>query len=294
MKKTISNLLKTLTAAAILATSIAPNMAFAASTGGSTISNTATITSENGSDTDITSETADTLITDAQLSIAKVCQTEDIRVGDDVTYLITVTNSGDAEARNVVVEDALDTSKVTLVSATEDAASGISYSVSTQAYQSTVAWTITEIAADSSVELTLVVNVNDSVATGTKLSNTASITSENGSGTDINSDTTSDEVVAPDLSVVKTVDKTSAREGDTLTYTITVSNNGTGTGRDFIVEDVISDLVTLDASTLTTSSNVSVNTSTNAGGNTVIDWTISELGAGETVDLTFSVTINAD
>ncbi|MCD8090661.1 MAG: DUF11 domain-containing protein [Clostridiales bacterium] len=248
------------------------------------------MTSENGNDEDISSETADTVITDADLSISKVCQTEDIRVGDDVTYLITVTNAGDAEARNVVVEDVLDTGMVTLVSVTKDDAAGISCSES----GGTVTWTIAEIAADSSVELTLVVNVNEGVSTGETLSNKASITSENGNDADIESETASDEIVAPDLAIVKTVDKTSARAGDTLTYTITVTNNGTGTGRDFIVEDVISDLVTLDASTLTTSSNVAVDTSTNADDNTVIDWTISELGAGESVELTFSVVINAE
>ncbi len=269
-------------------------------TGGDTIKNTATITSENGKSVNIASKSADTLITKARLQITKELLSEDIRCGDEIEYLITVTNTGDAEARNVKVDDELNPATVTFVSATSDDAQGISYKKVDSAYSQTVTWTINEIKPDAAVELHIVVRVNEGLEPGTTVKNGAKISSENGHDTDINTDDNEPkpgsgddsgspefEVGAPELSITKTVDKDSARSGDVLTYTITVANNGTGSARKFVVEDALSNLVTLNQDSFTStdpSAKQSLEGST-------IKWNVEELAKDSSVTFTFKATI---
>lgn len=265
-----------------------------AATGGDTISNTVKIVSENGEDVDIASTPAETLITKAVLSIKKECLTTDIRVGDEVEYKITVTNSGDAEARNVEVTDEINPAQVTFKSATQDSGKGISYTKTTAAYEEAIQWTITEIRPDTSVELRLVVKINDGVPTGTSIKNSAEITKENNkaqeppiSSDDDPSGSPEFTVVAPDLSVTKAVDKESARAGDTLKYTIVIKNNGTGTARNFSVEDAVSNLVTIKPDSFTTTDNQVTHKEV---GNQ-ITWTVPKLAPSGEITITFSVTI---
>ena len=48
------------------------------------------------------------------------------------------------------------------------------------------------------------------------------------------------EILEPSLSITKTVDKTTAQVGDTLTYTITVTNDGKGDAADIVLKDTFS------------------------------------------------------
>ncbi len=265
-----------------------------AATGGATIQNTAKIVSENGEVTDISSGTAETLITKSVLSIKKELLSEDIRVGDEIEYKITISNTGDAEARNVKVEDELNPAQVEFISATNTPEKGISYEKNTQAYEETIKWTITNINPDESTELRLKVKVKKGVETGTVIKNSAEITEENGKPEQppISSDSDPDgspefTVVAPDLSVTKTVDKESARAGDTLKYTIVIKNDGTGTARNFSVEDAVSNLVDIQTGSFTTTDD----TVTHSEVGNKITWSVPKLAPSGTITITFNVTI---
>ncbi|MCP2728672.1 SdrD B-like domain-containing protein, partial [Limnofasciculus baicalensis] len=81
-------------------------------------------------------------------------------------------------------------------------------------------------------------------ASGTTLTNTATVTAPNGfidTNPNNNSATDTDTIVAPtgDLSITKTDGVTTVTPGQKLTYTIVVSNNGSGTATDALVSDTI-------------------------------------------------------
>ncbi len=90
--------------------------------------------------------------------------------------------------------------------------------------------------------LTLTVVVNDDVADGTVITNTAVPTG--GTNTYVTTDavaTVTVEAPTCDLSINKDADESSVAPGDEITYTITVKNEGDTDCADLIVEDDLSD-----------------------------------------------------
>lgn len=157
-------------AAFTLTVAVAPSVA-----AGTVLSNTASVTSTTGDlDTNDLSATETTTVTAAaDLSVTKADNQDPVTAGNNLTYTITVTNSGPSNAATVSLSDTLPAG-TTFVSLSSPGG----WSCSTPAVGSggTVSCSIPSLAAGNAV-FTLVVQVGASVANGTVLSNTATVTS---------------------------------------------------------------------------------------------------------------------
>ncbi len=215
------------------------------------------------------------------LQVVKTVDKSRASQGQSLTYTITARNNGPATATGVTVTDAFPTGQVTLNTPTVTAGTSFANGV----------WTIGALAPGQEVVLT--VSGTITIASGT-IVNTAVIRGSN-TQTDErpeNNTSTVITIVSPtgpnpaestDLQVVKTVDKTRATVGQTLTYTITATNNGPNAATGVFVLDVLPRLqATFPAPTV--SAGTSFNTSTNI-------WSIGALGAGQSVTFTVTGTI---
>ena len=127
--------------------------------------------------------------------------------GDAVTWSFEITNTGDVTLGNIAVDDPY----LTALGKT------VSVSPTTLAPGAKATATVTTTASQAEVDAGIITNV--ATATGTEPVEQATITSEP-------STATVELVRHADLAVEKTVDKTTASIGDTLNYTITVTNTG--------------------------------------------------------------------
>ncbi|MEJ2696930.1 MAG: DUF11 domain-containing protein [Candidatus Sulfobium sp.] len=162
----------------------------------------------------------------ADLAITKTAP-ETIVAGNELTYVINVTNSGPDAATAVVVDDTLPLS------------SNVTY-VSSSPSQGSCSLSSNDLSCDigllnpgGTATITVVLDVDSATADGTQLINTATVT---GNITDPtpgdNTAQTTTTVTAPpppqvDLSVEKTDNPDPVTAGDNLTYTVTVTNNST-------------------------------------------------------------------
>ena len=211
------------------------------------------------------------------LTITKTVSAPTTALGDTVTYTITVTNT--SSATNVIVNDML---PAALNYSAQNASVG-SYSVGSGN------WVIGDMAASSSEILTIDAVISD--VSGT-ITNTATVTSDTAevNATD-NSAAVEVSPTAPppsssaDLEIIKTADAPDPQLGNTITYSIAVTNTSlitTATGV------VVTDL--LPASVSYTSQSASVGTYVPGTG----EWIIGDITPGSTSTLTLDVTITDD
>ncbi len=238
-----------------------------------TYTNTATV---SGNETDPAPGNNTSIITtepdpQADLAVTKTVSNPTPVVGDSVTFTITVLNNGPSEATGVTVADALP-SGYTLVSLTPS--------------QGTVAggvWTVGNLASGASATLTVVATVN---ATGF-YTNTATVSGNQPDPEPGNNTITITPTIPPtpdpkaDLSVTKTVSNPTPVVGDSVTFTITVLNNGPSEATGVTVADALPSGYTLVS--LTPSQG------TVAGG----VWTVGNLASGASATLQIVATVNA-
>ena len=153
------------------------------------------------------------------LSLVKTVDNESPKVGEQVTFTLTINNAGPSTATGVEVTDQLPDG-YTYISDTGngayDAASGI--------------WTVGSLEKDENQSLEIVVEV---LASG-NYNNQATISNvneedsnEDNDETDADANTDPSPVV--DLSLVKTVDNESPKVGEQVTFTLTINNAGPST-----------------------------------------------------------------
>ncbi|MBE6512730.1 MAG: DUF11 domain-containing protein, partial [Methanobrevibacter olleyae] len=158
---------------------------------------------------------------DVILDITKVANATEVYVGENVTFTITVTNVGDADATNANISDKLDPNFAWV--------SGGSYDEDSH----TVTWNIGTIqpGADNAVSVEVVVTV---LANGT-FNNTAVVKcDENETETNNSTNITVKQVI---LDITKVANATEVLVGDNITFTITVTNVGDGVGHNANVTD---------------------------------------------------------
>ena len=158
------------------------------------------------------------------LDITKSANATEVYVGDNVTFTITVTNTGDGVAHNANITDVLDA-----------AFEYVSSSPEAQRDGQTVTWTIGEIQPGETVSVTVTVTVT---ANGT-FNNTATVKCDENET--ITNNSTNITVKHVSLEIVKEGNTTDVLVGEEVEFTITVTNNGDATATNVVITDAIPD-----------------------------------------------------
>jgi uncharacterized repeat protein (TIGR01451 family)/fimbrial isopeptide formation D2 family protein len=196
--------------------------------------NTATATSTTP-DPNPGNNTDDKTVTplQADLAVFKTVSDSAPNVGDTIVFGIAVANYGPDTATNVVVNDLLPAG-VTYVSHTiQDAPVGSTY------VPGTGVWTIGTVATDDFPILQIVATV-DSPSSGipSAVTNTATVSGrEYDPDQSNNTDTATETPKYADLAVDKVVSDATPNVGDTITFTITLTNLGVDTATNVTVLD---------------------------------------------------------
>ena len=160
-------------------------------------------------------KTSSVNITVPEIIPNKTADIENPNFGDNVTYTVTVTNDGNADAKAVVVRDVLG-KDLKFVSATGT----YTFDEATN----TITWTV-DVDAGKTETFTVVAtvinygNVTNSLVVGNKTFNK--------------------NVTVPEITPDKTVDNENPNFGDNLTYTVTVKNEGNGNAADVVIVDTL-------------------------------------------------------
>ena len=189
----------------------------------------------------------------------KEVNTSEAKVGDTLTYTITLTNNGNADGKVTVTDEIPTGTRIKDENTT-------GYNKETN----TMTWSDVEVKAGKSVELTLEVVVKDDTTDTVK--NVAKI--------DNKEIPEKPETKVANITGTKKVDKTEAKVGDTLTYTITLTNSGNATGT-VTVTDPIPEGTKIKVAT-TDGYDLETNTMT---------WKNVEVKAGKSVELTLEVVV---
>ncbi|MEF3245299.1 MAG: DUF11 domain-containing protein [Caldisericaceae bacterium] len=233
-------------------------------------------------------ETEDTTIQSSPtLSIDKVDLNDPVQAGDNITYHITVTNSGNMNAHSVVITDEIP-QNTTFVSASFVSGGAGSITDPGVGNTGTVQWNLSgTLNALASVVVELVVKTNSPLPDGTVISNTAKIQS-NEITTPI-SDTENTTIgSAPALTITKTDSPDPVQAGDSITYTITVTNTGNMNATQFVISDEIPINTTFVSARFVSGLTGSI-TAPPVGGNGTVTWTpnpdVLPVGATVVVEL---------
>jgi uncharacterized repeat protein (TIGR01451 family) len=192
---------------------------------GTFISDTASVFTGTDPNSENDASTASTLVGPVTLADVGVTQSSPQRAGPDtnLSYSIAVTNGGPAAAAGATVTDTLPTG-TTFVSLSTPAG----WSCSTPAVGSGGAVTCSNssLPLGSTASFSLVVHVPSATPSGTELLNRVTVSTSSSDPNEENDQATTSTVVgSADLGVTVT-GPAAAMPGDTLTYTITLSNGG--------------------------------------------------------------------
>ncbi|WP_334056460.1 isopeptide-forming domain-containing fimbrial protein [Polaribacter sp. P097] len=242
-----------------------------ANTGGQTLVNNLTVTQDQ-TDSDATADdlTETITVTSSDLVTTKTVDLSTVNEGDTIVYSILVENNGTSDATNVNLTDVLPT--------------GVTYlsddSVGTY-NPNTGLWILGDVAAGSSKTLNINAEINAGTA-GQSITNTTSAAIADQSDPSTANDVLSATVIVrseSDIVLTKVVDNDNPDEGDIVTYTITVTNNGGATATNLVVSDNLPSGLAYNQAIVT------------AGSWNAPNWTVGNLAPGTTETLTLSVLV---
>ena len=199
---------------------------------------------------------------------------EVVEAGSQITYNIEVVNTGTVAAENVVVTDVA------------PAGTTINSVIGGTNNNGTATWYVGTLAAGQRRTVSMTVNVNSGVPSGTIINNIANVTYTGGS-TPSNNYTVIVSGGGQDyqlFTVSKRSDKNEAKAGDIVRFTVDVTNVSNTTLNGMKVNDVIP--------TGTEYVQGSANPSANITGN-VLTWNLAPIAAGQTVTVSFDVRVTA-
>ena len=261
---------------------------------GTMIANTATVTAATA-DPNLAnnSATVTTLgATQANLSVTKAITGGTLQPGDTVTYTITVANAGPSDSQTVALSDVVP-ANTTFVSDAQ--LSGPAFTLTNPAVggTGTISGTIATLASGASASFTMVVLVSPSTPDGTTITNTATVSAATADPNLANNSSTVTSVSAAeaDVSVTKTAAAGPVFAGNTVAYTITVSNAGPSDSQTVALSDVVPADTTF-VSDAQLSGPAFTLTSPAVGGTGTISGTIATLASGASASFTVVVLVS--
>jgi uncharacterized repeat protein (TIGR01451 family) len=205
-----------------------------------TLTNTATAssTTPDPNSANNSSSVNTTVVTVADLAATKTAPAT-VTAGTNLTYTISVTNSGPSDAQSVAVTDVIP-GNTTFVSETQTSGPAFILTTPPAGGTGTVSDTIASLAAGASATFTLVLAVNASAPNASTINNTATIGSTTADSNPANNSSTTATTVATaaDLSVTKT-GPAAVTAGTDLTYTLSVTNGGPSDAQTVVVSDIV-------------------------------------------------------
>ena len=222
----------------------------------------------------------------ADLSLQKSVSDSNPNAGDTVTYSISLSNAGPAAATGVAVEDLIPSGLSGIGAISNGGAFGAG----------SINWSGLSVpVGTNTLVLTYTAVIQDPTGLSGEYSNVVEITAsdqfdpdstpanDDGDQSEDEEDELSISVQQADLSIVKSVNNTQPEVGETLTFTLTVTNAGPDQATGVAVEDILPAGFNL----------VSVNNGGTASVNTA-SWTgLSVLANGGSITLTYTATVNA-
>ena len=163
------------------------------------------------------------------LTIVKTATPGEVKVNENVTFTITVTNYGPANATGVNITDVLDD-----VFKFDGKSANGTFKIADK----TIVWEVGNLTKGSSYSVCFNVTV---LTNGTFINVVTVSCTEN--STEVSNKTNVTVLPLVDLKINKTVDKTNVTVGDEVIYTICVTNSGPSNATDVNVTDVMNGIV---------------------------------------------------
>jgi uncharacterized repeat protein (TIGR01451 family) len=201
-----------------------------------------------------------------QLQLTKTAGAGQARPGDTVTFTLSYANTGGSPATNVVLTDTLPPGQI-LADAGGGTPSG-----------STVSWDLGALQPGETGSRTLGLQIAGGTPTGTQVTNSAQITA--GGLAAVSSTATVQVTQTPLLQLSKTANRNSARPGDTITYTLTLTNSG-GTATNVQILDPVP------------TGTVFVSAPNGSLQNGTVVWNVSPLASGFQATVSLSVQVQS-
>lgn len=212
--------------------------------------------------------------------ITKTSNVSSVQPGDTIQYTIRVRNTGELDGRNVTITDNFPVNVLSVSSASGgvvDNTNGV------------ITWDLAAMQPGEEVILLVTADVFDPAASGNHdITNTVSVTDDGFNGTDPTPTNNTSAVTTPfdatpDYVVTVTDDLDEVDPGDSISYTITVTNDGNQDGTGVVVTSQLKP-------------ELMANVTPNAGGvydpaTGIVIWNLGNLDAGETVILTIDGTV---
>ena len=195
----------------------------------------------------------------SNLEIQKTVDKESVKIGDTLTYTISVKNNGDKVAKAIIYDNVPEGTVLLNKDNNEDENT------------KKLTWRVTvEPGKTENVEFTVRVKAEKGTIKNSAI---------------VNGKTTEEtETGIINITGKKEVNTSEAKVGDTLTYTITLTNSGNATGTVTVTDEIPAGTTLVEKSI----------TNNGVESNGTITWTDVEVKAGDTVEVSFKVTINND
>jgi uncharacterized repeat protein (TIGR01451 family) len=173
----------------------------------------------------------------ANLAVTNVASPNPVVQGNNITYTVTVTNNGPSVASTVNLSEVVPTNTTFVSVGVASGTTGWTCS------STTISCSIGTLAVGASTTFTVVVKVGAAVASGTVITDTATVTSNTIDPNPTNNSATATDVVAAsgqaDLALTKTGTPNPVLAGNNITYTIVVTNNGPATASTVTMTDTL-------------------------------------------------------
>ncbi|URZ17985.1 DUF7507 domain-containing protein [Clostridium felsineum] len=231
------------------------------------------------------SNTVDTTITSGTLTVNKTANREYARLTDTITYNFVVTNTGNTTLSNLLFQDAIQ------VESSFNAGSVYVNGTNKSNYNPNTGFSLDNLPVGSFATISFTVTVNSLPGDG-KLYNTGNVNysyfvdpSKAALTKNITSNKTTVNINNAIVSSNKTVDKSIAKIGDTLNYSVTITNAGNVPAKFVQFTDPI------DTNTTFNEGTVSINGQSKPTFNPNDGFSLDDIGANSSTTVNFSVTI---